>query len=443
MDTPAARLLDQEARSLLGRLALVRPFSLTEPMVPAAAPSDAAASGIERYLSTRRNELRQRVLRFLAWLRSPGGAAAPDEMQRRFTFLRLRFNTEITQFELFADALSQRGDTELGTWLAGMDVAAEDALALPGMPGLPPLLCYVDQGLGGAIRRARTRLPGGGENPVAIVRMPRERMVGAGIASSLMHEVGHQAAAVLDLLPGLVQELDRRAQAAPPAQRETWLLLTRWISEIAADFWAVGTVGIASTHGLVSVLALPRAFVFRGGMDDPHPIPWVRVHLSCAMGEALYPDPQWAAFAAVWRTLYPQEGLPPEARARMAALVAAAPEFVRLLAEHRPAALGGRALADLFPLASRQPARLVADWRELGGDFERLREAPPSHAFAMVGQARASGLVTPEEESPLLRHLLTYWALRRTLNASASRARALPRPDAAAAPLTLANGATR
>jgi hypothetical protein len=443
MDTPAARLLDQEARSLLTRLALVRSFSLTEPMVLAAAPSDAAATGIERYLSTRRNELRERVLRFLAWLRGPGRAAAPDEMQRRFTFLRLRFNTEITQFELFADALSQRGDAQLGTWLAGMDVAAEDALALPGMPPVPPLLCYVDQGLGGAIRRARTRLPGGGENPVAIVRMPRERMVGAGIASSLMHEVGHQAASVLDLLPGLIQLLGRRAEAAPPAQRETWLLLTRWISEVAADFWAVGTVGIASTHGLVSVLALPKPFVFRGGMEDPHPIPWVRVHLSCAMGDALYPDPQWAAFAAVWRTLYPEEGLAPEARARLAALLAAAPEFVRLLAEYRPAALAGRSLAEVFPLARRQPARLLADWRELGGDFDRLREAAPAHAFAMVGQARASGLVTPEEESPLLRHLLTYWALRRSLNASAARTQASAPPAARPALLTLANGGSR
>ncbi len=48
---------------------------------------------------------------------------------------------------------------------------------------------------GAAIRRARTRLPGGGDNPVAIIRVPRERMVGSGIASSLVHEVGHQAAA--------------------------------------------------------------------------------------------------------------------------------------------------------------------------------------------------------------------------------------------------------
>ncbi len=54
-----------------------------------------------------------------------------------------------------------------------------------------------------AIRRARTRLPGGGDNPVAIIRLPRERMVGSGIASSLIHEVGHQGAALLDLVNSL------------------------------------------------------------------------------------------------------------------------------------------------------------------------------------------------------------------------------------------------
>jgi hypothetical protein len=424
MDTPAARLLDQEARALLTRLALVRSFALTEPMVQAAAPSDAASAGIERYLSTRRNELRERVMRFIAWLRGPGRAATAEEMQRRFTFLRLRFNTEITQFELFADALSQRSEPELGTWLAGMDVAAEDGLApAGGHEPLPPLICYVDQGFGGAIRRARTRLPGGGgENPVAIVRMPRERMVGAGIASSLMHEVGHQAVAMLDLLPGLNEALARRAAAAPPAERACWALLARWISEIVADFWAVGTVGIASTHGLVSVLALPSAFVFRGGMEDPHPIPWVRVHLSCAMGQALYPDPQWDAFARVWRALYPDQGLPPERRELLARLAALGPAFVRLLAEHRPPSLGGRALGELFPLGNRQPGRLREEWRALRGDFFRLREERPAHAFALVGQARASGLLSPEEESRLLRHLLTYWALRRSLDATGARA---------------------
>ena len=59
----------------------------------------------------------------------------------------------------------------------------------------------LDRSMGAAIRRARTRLPGGELNPVAIIRVPRERMVGTGIGSSLVHEVGHQGASLLDLVP--------------------------------------------------------------------------------------------------------------------------------------------------------------------------------------------------------------------------------------------------
>ena len=36
----------------------------------------------------------------------------------------------------------------------------------------PPVICYVDRGQGAAIRRAKTRLPGGRDNPVAVIRIP-------------------------------------------------------------------------------------------------------------------------------------------------------------------------------------------------------------------------------------------------------------------------------
>ena len=50
----------------------------------------------------------------------------------------------------------------------------------------PQVVCLLARGPGGAVRRARTRLPGGGRNPVAVVLVPRERMVGAnGIGSTV------------------------------------------------------------------------------------------------------------------------------------------------------------------------------------------------------------------------------------------------------------------
>ena len=156
------------------------------------------------------------VVRFIRWLRTPGGnSTSPETAQRRFSMLRLRFNATLAQLDIFAAVLTQRSEQETGIWLAGLDVLAADGLLLPGnyykMPGM---ICYLDRSHGAAIRRARTRLPGGGDNPVAIIRMPRERMIGSGIASSLIHEVGHQAAALLNLIESirpLLRGLQRNA----------------------------------------------------------------------------------------------------------------------------------------------------------------------------------------------------------------------------------------
>jgi hypothetical protein len=428
-------LLEQEARALLTRLARVKPFALHEPMVPAAGFSTAARVEIERYLALGRQELRGRVHRYLAWLGSPEGArSTPEEAQRRFTFLRLRFNTVLSHFDLFADVLTQRSEHETGAWLAGLDVVAADALSLPGRHfEAPPLICYLDRGHGAAIRRARTRLPGGGENPVAIVRVPRERMVGSGIASSLVHEVGHQGAELLELVASLRPTL-RALQSGSADDRVAWSLWDRWISEIVADLWSVARVGVSSTMGLMGVVSLPRAFVFRGSEEDPHPIPWIRVLLSAAMGQALYPDPQWERLVRTWISFYPVSAdLPPEKRALLGTLQRGIPAFTHLLVHHRPAALRGSSLREAFAVDQRQPARLRACWNAWGGSFRRLREGAPSLVFAVIGQAKADGRLTPEEESRLLASLLTYWAMRRSLDGDAPTAAAPARTSLAAA----------
>src|SRR5215213_2865657 len=241
----ASWLLGQEARALLTRLARVKPFALHETMVPAAALDPRALSAIEGYLLRGRAELRRNVEDFLHWLHSEGRTAAAEDMQRRFTIIRLQFNNVLSQFDLFTEVITQRSEHETGVWLSGLDVVARDALMLPGgyfEP--PPVICYLARGPGAAIRRARTRLPGGDQNPVAIIRVPRERMVGHGIASSLFHEVGHQAAALLSLVESLRPELTATAARLPAGQRPPWQCWQRWISEIVADLWSVAKLGI-------------------------------------------------------------------------------------------------------------------------------------------------------------------------------------------------------
>jgi hypothetical protein len=412
----AASMLEQEARSLQTRLARVRPFVLIEPMVPAAALLPSAQSAIERYLMLGRRELHAMLAAFLAWLERNRQHAGADEGQRRFTLVRLHFNATLMQFDLFNDVITQRSETRDGVWLGGLDVVAADALALPGgYYDAPPVICYLAGGPGAAIRRARTRLPGGGENPVAIIRVPRERMIGSGIASSLIHEVGHQGAALLDLVASLrplLQALQRGGDAP------VWQLWERWISEIVADFWSLARVGVVATLGLMAVVSLPRAFVFRLNQDDPHPIPWIRVKLGCAIGQALYPHPQWERIDRMWESFYPVADLDAARRRLLARLCASIPGFVGLLVQHRPPGLRGRSLAEALEVPARQPERLGLLYREWCRAPDRMYAAAPSLVFAVLGQARSDGQVSAEEENVVLARLLTHWALRSTLDTS-------------------------
>ena len=309
-----------------------------------------------------------------------GGRAGRDasRQQRRFTFLRLRFNLALSQLDLFSDAITQRSENETGLWLSGLDVAAQDALDLPGgYFRAPPVICYLHRGLGGAIRRARTRLPGGGENPVSIVRHPTGAdsiWLFKGSHPPLVHGDGTPGGSPTG--PGRVARwrFQRARLGLAGPERVAWQLWERWISEIIADLYAIARVGVSSTMGLMGLVSLPRAFVFRMAPDDPHPFAWIRVHLSCAFGDALYPDPQWRQLAQVWTLLYPVGRLPASRMRVIQALLATMPAFVRLVLGLRSPALRGRALGEVLRAHDRSPDRLVRLYRAWVATRQRSAE---------------------------------------------------------------------
>lgn len=401
-----------EAKALLTRLGQVRAFALTMPMAPAANISLPAQKAIHGLLGEGVKEMKAKVFAFIHWLQIKPGLK-PEQAQKQYALLKLKFNWLLDQVDIFADVLSQRAEHNTGISLAGMDTLAEDTLRLKGsFYSPPPLITYLDRGHGAAIRRARTRLPGGKSNPVAVIRVPRERMISTGIASSLVHEVGHQGATLLGLIPSLQKALQEKARSEPGNAR-LWNWYERWISEILSDFWSVAMIGIGSTTGLINVVSVPSYFVFRLKDDDPHPPPWIRVRLSIAFGAALFPDRQWLRLRRLWNQLYPLHLAGPQKAETYKRLEALIPAFVGLALHHRPPALKGRELKDVFPLGSRQPVRLRQLHRQWAGRPERMLNQRPSLAFAVIGQARADGLMTPRQENVLLGKLLRGWALRR------------------------------
>jgi len=412
------------------RLDRITPLSLSMTMVPAANISVGALGEVERLLDDGRAAMKTTVARFSRWLGSSAGRSASiAEAQRRFTLVRLRFHAFIARYDIFADVLVQRSERENGVWIAGLDDLAADALRVPGLSfRAPPLVCYLDRGVGAAIRRARTRLPGGPPSPVAVIRVPRERMVGQAIGASLVHEVGHQAVSVFDLLPGLRCMLQARQRAEPqPLARACWSCWERWCSEAIADVWAVAQLGVSASLGLIGVVSLPRAFVFRIDLEDPHPFPWIRVLLSAAVGMALYPDALWGWVIRMWKSMYPVADAPPALLPFLAAIERTLPELAALLLSVRTPQLRHRTLEKCLAPLDRSPQRLAVEWDQLQRDPTHFRRLSPTLALATVSQARIDRRLSPERESELIARMLGDWAVRSSLRATTRCGRSVAR----------------
>ena len=404
--------LVNEANSLLTRLDQVKPFSLTMPMVKGASISEKALREIIDLLEKSKSVLRNKIYKFIDNVHNQQRLYSdPKKLQAGFSILKLRFNSILDQLDIFADVLSQRAEHDVGIWLAGLDVLAEDGLAaIRQHSQVPSLMVYLDRGHGAAIRRARTRLPGGDENPVAVIQIPRERMVGSGIASSLIHEVGHQVAALLDLVASLKNvliknQLEKKSSA--------WKYFERWISEIICDVWATGHLGIAATLGLMGVVTLPRYFQFRMDLDDPHPAPYVRVQLSCAFGKKIFPGDQWDRSWQMWKNFYPIQGLKNEIINDLNEIESAIPAFVDLVLNHSTKEMQGRRLVDFFPVMERQPQKLKQLYQLWKAKRISPDTMPPTMVFAILGQAKADLVIDASEETNILMKQLNHWAFTR------------------------------
>jgi hypothetical protein len=166
----------------------------------------------------------------------------------------------------------------------------------------------------------------------------------------------------------------------------------------------------------MGVVSLPRYFVFRLNLDDPHPVPWMRVRLSCAMGRELFPHPQWDLLENIWLSYYPPTDLDAGKRSVITLLEKTMPALATLIAQHRPKSLKGASLREVLQTDERQPAqlrKLFQSWRKFPA---LMHEASPTTVFAVIGQARAEALISPEAEGRVFSRMLRYWALRDTLD---------------------------
>lgn len=383
----AASFLLRETTELLGKLQAAPP-PLSAPVHAAGARVSRIAESIEQNLEARRLVLLRQVRRFVSRVQ---GQDPPLEAKEVLNRLRKRFDEYLSRRDAYADTLQQRIVPELGTWLGGMDVLAQDALPSPSS-----LLTSVDRG-----DRARiTQLYAvDGALEASLVVIPHERLPSPFLAQSLLHEVGHAVAAEFDLVHAL------RAGLETVGLRHK-RIFSHWMSEITPDFWALLHLGPLSTAAVMHVVSYPHERVWELDSKDPHPTPWLRGLLSAHLGHAIQPHPLFGRLARQWTRTFPLSSAPKQKQQTISELRAELPRVAnRLLSQPIPR-FRGLTLRDFVARRQRGFWRLAA---RSEGPLDLL---PPTLAVAALGQRFLAGPSDGPLPHDTMRSLLLTWGRR-------------------------------
>lgn len=417
LDWVQDRLADVELR-LMG----IHMPSVALPAVPAAHVDTRALVALETGATRAVEDMLRHVTRLQAALtreRAQTSIGAP-RLNQILTILQLRVDALAQTLDFFMDAVSSRSDVDTGILLAGADriVAAALARTVPGY--VPPMaVTYLDSAArGGAIARARTRLPGGVILPIAMVRVSSETLPTR--LTSVLHEAGHQLAVDLGLLDEARQLIQETA--APSLHDEgLGLQFASWSSELLADaVCLLLSGGGPGVDGLERVLSLPVGLLWRLDPEDPHPPGRIRVDVALEFARLVHPDPVLQTLGSRFDSLCGSAGLPRALTARIERLRAASAPVAQALARHRFSGLAGQTLSEIADRRLVDPRgirRMLGSLRALP---DRLDRSPPLTSLALLGFARLLGILSPAQHHSLSRRWLQGLAVRARTGAARS-----------------------
>jgi hypothetical protein len=330
---------------------------------------------LERYLGLAlRANLRNAVGRLsregdvlAAELRAAETMDALELVRRHVVRFRRRFLQVETGLEFYGGAVNDRSSPRLGALLAACDILAGralDPILTPLGKPTPPVLTYVDKGLGASILRAGLRLWDGRTLSVAAaVKLTRHNLNGR--PTALLHEVGHQAAFMLGWNDELADAL-RRELRDDPELAEAW---SSWSSEIAGDCVGFVHAGYAAVAALHDVIAGEAASVYARRPFDPHPVAHLRVLLGTAMATRFFGEGPWTGLARAWIVAHPVARAPGDVRPLIERSIPRLPRIVEACLVEPMRAFGGRPLTSLVDPMRVRPDALAALARDAGASL--------------------------------------------------------------------------
>ena len=337
--------------------------------VVALADLDAVASppawaGLESYLGKRvrdglaetTHRLRLQADRVGAELAAAAGPGELAAVRRSLLRLRRRYLQVETVVAFFGDAVMSRSNQRLGEVLRGLDalaVMSMERVLVPLGIDVPPVLTYLDKGLGASILRVRARLWDASLSPVAAIKITHHNLFQP---TSLVHETGHQVAHLTgwngELAAALAAELAPRA----PLSARIW---HSWASEVAGDVYAFALLGYAPLPALATVVDGSSAAVFRLPLGDPHPFGWLRVQFNAALCRSWFGAGPWDELAATWADRHPVERAGPLAAQVVRESLPMLPRLVEVCTRRPMKAFRGQPLAALADPGRVSPSALA------------------------------------------------------------------------------------
>ncbi len=232
--------------------------------------------------------------------------ASPDaarlrSIKRSLITLRERYLKTEETIHFYAVAINSRTTPNIAALLRACDIlcmrSMQDLLKPLGRD-VPPVLTYVDKGVGASILKAGLRLWDGNISPVAGIKITQHNLFRP---TAIIHETGHQVAHILnwneELSVALANKLTRPSKIVGAA-------FSGWSSEIAADAFAFVHAGFASVAALHDVVSGSPPAVFAYHQHDPHPISYLRVLLNIEMCRQFYGSGPWDDLEAAFKNDY-------------------------------------------------------------------------------------------------------------------------------------------
>lgn len=301
------------------------------------------------------NQLLENANSVLSMTENASADTDQRNLKRSIGFLREQYLKAEETIHFYTVAVNSRTSPGVAALLRACDILclkSMQELLQPLGKTAPPVLTYIDKGVGASILKAGLRLWDRSVSAVAAIKVTQHNLFRP---TAIIHETGHQIAHILDWNEELAFSFQKNLKDHPKLVGDVF---GSWSSEIAADAFGFVHTGFASVAALHDVVSGNPFSVFAYRAHDPHPISYVRVMMGLEMCRQSYGTGPWDNLESSFKNDYdinlvnfPSVGL-------INLCIKALPDIVPLILKTKYRAFNGQSLSQIIDPGRVSPVAL-------------------------------------------------------------------------------------